>query len=694
MKLILPIILSLFIITTIPGIYAESVPDWVKNTAGWWATDAISEKEFVNAIEFLVKNGIIDLSKDCKYYEEEFSYLEEYVKTVLCDTRYSEEFFESEVLENNMDYKFNSNSFRGPEFDVNKSENIFRVFLIGGSTIQGWGVGESETIAHILQNKLNSLETNENFEVINAGFGGAWSKDEIKLVKEKITKLSPDLLIIYDGWNDSLKQSGHHIGFDKDATPGKWVERWDDVCEMSRSENFEIIISIQPLLFSGDKNILTDDENSIYVTHGMSYHNQVLDLLDEYSEKINDFKSCEHTLDLTNAFDNTAVPLFIDTGHVGVKGNEIIAEKFLEHALPIISNKIDKKLTHEFTNYRLPIINQDRMDNNFLGQYIDKINFNNVNIENQKFNAALILNSFFNESTITDSNFRFAIFDNTNFINSKILNSKIPRAILLNSIFSEGIISDSYLSGTTFNQVIIENSEIQNSDLRGSVFSYTNISNTTISDIDFSFSHIDNMSIENSDLKFVNFLNSKILNSKIKSSSFDDVVFKSNDFAGTIFEDIIFNNIEFQDSDFSAKVSPNSDIIPGAIVVNSILKNTNFNSTVFSNIDWEKLTPEYIENIKSVQDRSKNSYFQNAVRIENSNLTNSDFSNTKLDFISLKNSNLTNVKFVKTSLKFVDFTGADLTGANLEGANLEGANLEGANLEGVNLKCMNHKICE
>ena len=37
----------------IPNAFGEYVPDWVKNTAGWWATDAISETEFVNAIEFL-----------------------------------------------------------------------------------------------------------------------------------------------------------------------------------------------------------------------------------------------------------------------------------------------------------------------------------------------------------------------------------------------------------------------------------------------------------------------------------------------------------------------------------------------------------------------------------------------------------------------------------------------------------------
>ena len=39
---------------------AISVPQWVKNTAGWWAEDKISEDEFVKGIEFLVKERIID----------------------------------------------------------------------------------------------------------------------------------------------------------------------------------------------------------------------------------------------------------------------------------------------------------------------------------------------------------------------------------------------------------------------------------------------------------------------------------------------------------------------------------------------------------------------------------------------------------------------------------------------------------
>jgi hypothetical protein len=37
------------------------VPLWVKEIAGWYATDAINEDEFLSAIEYLIKNNIINI---------------------------------------------------------------------------------------------------------------------------------------------------------------------------------------------------------------------------------------------------------------------------------------------------------------------------------------------------------------------------------------------------------------------------------------------------------------------------------------------------------------------------------------------------------------------------------------------------------------------------------------------------------
>jgi len=36
-----------------------SIPAWIKNNAGWWATDQIDDSSFLQGIQYLVQNGII-----------------------------------------------------------------------------------------------------------------------------------------------------------------------------------------------------------------------------------------------------------------------------------------------------------------------------------------------------------------------------------------------------------------------------------------------------------------------------------------------------------------------------------------------------------------------------------------------------------------------------------------------------------
>ena len=43
---------------------AESLPQWIKNTALWYGEGSISEMEFLNAIKFLLENDIIKMQND------------------------------------------------------------------------------------------------------------------------------------------------------------------------------------------------------------------------------------------------------------------------------------------------------------------------------------------------------------------------------------------------------------------------------------------------------------------------------------------------------------------------------------------------------------------------------------------------------------------------------------------------------
>jgi len=87
---------------------SQDMPEWVKNTAGWWATDAISEEEFVNAIEFLVKNQIIIVFSDDNV-SKEYTTMEE---IMLDDSLSSKE----RLIEIDRIFPFMS-GYRGAAFD-------------------------------------------------------------------------------------------------------------------------------------------------------------------------------------------------------------------------------------------------------------------------------------------------------------------------------------------------------------------------------------------------------------------------------------------------------------------------------------------------------------------------------------------------------------------------------------------------
>jgi len=81
----------------------QTIPAWIKNTAGWWATDKIPDEEFLKGIDFLIDNGllIINMSNTKTLTEEEQKindrnqwefarYLDKIEKTVNKDKRYIE----------------------------------------------------------------------------------------------------------------------------------------------------------------------------------------------------------------------------------------------------------------------------------------------------------------------------------------------------------------------------------------------------------------------------------------------------------------------------------------------------------------------------------------------------------------------------------------------------------------------------
>jgi hypothetical protein len=46
---------------TIPTPEKTEIPEWIKNNAGWWANDQIDDNSFVQGIQFMIKNKIMNI---------------------------------------------------------------------------------------------------------------------------------------------------------------------------------------------------------------------------------------------------------------------------------------------------------------------------------------------------------------------------------------------------------------------------------------------------------------------------------------------------------------------------------------------------------------------------------------------------------------------------------------------------------
>jgi len=47
-----------------PTLAAKLIPDWLKNTAGWWATDQIEDTDFFNGIKYLIQKSILGIDNE------------------------------------------------------------------------------------------------------------------------------------------------------------------------------------------------------------------------------------------------------------------------------------------------------------------------------------------------------------------------------------------------------------------------------------------------------------------------------------------------------------------------------------------------------------------------------------------------------------------------------------------------------
>jgi len=104
-----------------------------------------------------------------------------------------------------VEYRFNSQRFRGPEFKP-KAAGTFRVAILGDSFTEGRGVREADALPSVLERVLNAGEPGR-WEVLNCGRRGADFPALYETFEELLPE-SPDLVIYALVLNDVERAPG------------------------------------------------------------------------------------------------------------------------------------------------------------------------------------------------------------------------------------------------------------------------------------------------------------------------------------------------------------------------------------------------------------------------------------------------------------------------------------------------------
>ena len=280
-------------------------------------------------------------SIQCEFEENEiFNEMSTEEKRNMCLELYNIRTSGTEIIPNQSSESININShgFRGSEITTEKPTNVFRIFMLGGSTMFGTGAtSDTTTIPGYTQTLFDDTMNDDFIQVINGGIQDANTQTEYRMIEKRIITFQPNLILMYDGWND-LREN---------FTPDTTIGNWRSVCDIGIEQNFDVVIILQPIAGFGNK-ILTEQEEQ-YANTGTDYSNNLLlnnlSSYDEIAEKLSTLDSCTLTVDMRDAFDEQIGPIYWDQGHVSDKGNLIIAESIFKKILPLIEEDAQAELS-------------------------------------------------------------------------------------------------------------------------------------------------------------------------------------------------------------------------------------------------------------------------------------------------------------------------------------------------------------
>lgn len=262
-------------------------------------------------------------------------------------------------------YRGNDDRLSGITVYGNEDSDDYRIAVLGGSTTDA-GLYPFKTWAEFLY----EYWPNKALTIYNAGVAGYNSAQElIKLIRD-VLQFKPDMILVYDGYNDTHINPKEPFAFDyvkrifefaNRNMENQWKKEYDGLAGTDSTEeviysasdcmdvwisNVELMQAIaasrgikfydfmQPML--GSKRNKTKEEVGLLLSATAYYENDTyMRIAEQFREEIYDRKIEErydYIFDLSHIFDDIE-DVYLDEIHVKEKGNKIIAQEILQRIL-------------------------------------------------------------------------------------------------------------------------------------------------------------------------------------------------------------------------------------------------------------------------------------------------------------------------------------------------------------------------
>ena len=118
--------------------------------------------------------------------------------------------------------------FRPENFALHKGPHEFRIFCLGGSTVQGRPLATETAFTTWLQFSLAAAEPDRDWEVVNCG-GISYASYRLAPILDEVLQYQPDLLVLCTGHNEFLEDRTYsHIKYRPRllSESQQWASRW------------------------------------------------------------------------------------------------------------------------------------------------------------------------------------------------------------------------------------------------------------------------------------------------------------------------------------------------------------------------------------------------------------------------------------------------------------------------------------